>query len=156
MKVVCTNRKAKRDYEILETMEAGMVLTGTEVKSLRAGAAHLKDSYAAVEHGELFLYNAHISPYEQGNRYNHEPERTRKLLMHEREIRRLTGKIKEKGLTLIPLRIYFNDSGKAKAELGLGRGRRSYDKRRAIADRDARREMQRALKEKDRGRGGGR
>jgi len=153
MKTVCTNRKARRDYEILETMEAGIVLRGTEVKSLRAGAAHLKDSYAAVDQGELFLYNAHISPYEQGNRFNHEPERTRKLLMHEREIKRLLGKIREKGLTLVPLRVYFNDKGRAKVELGLAKGRRSYDKRREIADRDARREMQRALREKDRKRG---
>lgn len=147
MKIVCTNRKARRDYEILETMEAGMVLRGTEVKSLRKGGAHLKDAYASVEREELFLHNAHIAPYEMGNRYNHEPLRTRKLLMHAREIRRLLGKIKEKGLTLIPLKMYFNDAGKVKVELGLGKGRRAYDKRRAIADRDAEREMQRALKD---------
>ena len=150
MKIVCTNRKARRDYEILETMEAGMVLQGTEVKSLREGGAHLKDAYASVEREELFLHNAHIAPYEMGNRYNHEPLRTRKLLMHAREIRRLLGKIKEKGLTLIPLKMYFNDAGKVKVELGLGKGRRAYDKRRAIADRDAEREMQRALKDENR------
>jgi SsrA-binding protein len=150
MKIVCTNRKARRDYEILETMEAGIVLRGTEVKSLRAGGAHLKDSYAAVERGELFLYSAHISPYEQGNRFNHEPTRTRKLLLHAREIRRLLGKIKEKGLTLIPLKLYFNDAGKVKVELGLAKGRRAYDKRREIAERDAKREMQRALKDEER------
>ena len=150
MKIICTNRKARRDYEILETMEAGMVLWGTEVKSLRKGGAHLKDSYAAVEREELFLYNAHIAPYEQGNRYNHEPLRTRKLLMHAREIRRLLGKIQEKGLTLIPLKLYFNDAGRVKVELGLARGRRAYDKRREIADRDAKREMRRALKDEER------
>jgi SsrA-binding protein len=149
MKIVCTNRKAMRDYEILEKMEAGIVLQGTEVKSLRSGGAHLKDSYASVENGELFLFSAHISPYKQGNRYNHEPTRTRKLLMHEREIRRLLGKIQEKGLTLIPLKLYFNDSGRIKVELGLARGRRAYDKRREIADRDAKREMRRAQKDEE-------
>ena len=149
MKIICTNRKARHDYEILETMEAGMVLTGTEVKSLRAGAAQLKDAHAAIERDELFLFNAHISPYEQGNRYNHEPTRTRKLLMHEREIRRLIGKVREKGLTLVPLKLYFNDRGKVKVELGLARGKKTYDKRRDIAERDARREMQRARKERD-------
>jgi len=150
MKAICTNRKARRDYEIIETMEAGVVLTGTEVKSLRAGSAHLKDSYAAVERGELFLFNAHISPYRMGNRFNHEPTRTRKLLMHSREIKRLIGKIQEKGLTLVPLKLYFSGAGRVKVELGLARGRRAYDKRRAIADRDAKRELNRALKEKDR------
>ena len=105
MKVVCTNRKARHDYTIIETVEAGIVLTGTEVKSLRAGGAHLKDSYASIENGELFLFASHISPYKQGNRFNHEPERTRKLLMHAKEIRRLVGKTREKGLTLIPLKL---------------------------------------------------
>ena len=150
MKIVCTNRKARRDYEILETMEAGIVLWGTEVKSLRGGGAHLKDSYAAVEREELFLFNAHISPYEMGTRFNHEPTRTRKLLMHAREIKRLLGKIQEKGLTLIPLKLYFNDAGMVKVELGLAKGRRAYDKRHAIAERDAKREMQRALKDEER------
>jgi len=150
MKIVCTNRKARRDYEILETMEAGIVLWGTEVKSLRGGGAHLKDAYASVEQEELFLYNAHIAPYEMGNRFNHEPTRTRKLLMHAREIRRLLGKIQEKGLTLIPLKLYFNDAGMVKVELGLAKGRRAYDKRREIADRDAKRDMERALKDEER------
>ena len=150
MKIICTNRKARRDYEILETMEAGLVLVGTEVKSLREGHAQLKDSFAAIDDGELYLYNAHINPYRMGNRFNHEPTRTRKLLMHEREIRRLIGKIREKGLTLIPLRLYFNDSGRVKVELGLARGKRSYDKRREIAERDAKREMRRAVKDKER------
>jgi SsrA-binding protein len=150
MKIICTNRKARRDYEILETMEAGLVLVGTEVKSLREGQAQLKDSFAAIDDGELYLYNAHINPYRMGNRFNHEPTRTRKLLMHEREIRRLIGKIREKGLTLIPLRLYFNDSGRVKIELGLARGKRSYDKRREIAERDAKREMRRAVRDKER------
>jgi SsrA-binding protein len=149
MKIICTNRKARRDYEILETMEAGIVLVGTEVKSLREGHAQLKDSFGGIDDGELYLYNAHINPYRMGNRFNHEPTRTRKLLMHEREIRRLIGKIQEKGLTLIPLRLYFNDSGKVKVELGLARGKRAYDKRREIAERDAKREMRRAEKEKE-------
>jgi SsrA-binding protein len=149
MKLVCTNRKARRDYQILETMEAGLVLVGTEVKSLRDGQAQLKDSFAGIEEGELYLYNAHINPYRMGNRFNHEPTRTRKLLMHEREIRRLIGKIQEKGLTLIPLRLYFNDSGKVKVELGLARGKKAYDKRRDIAERDAKREMERAVKDKE-------
>lgn len=149
MKLICTNRKARRDYQILETMEAGLVLVGTEVKSLRDGQAQLKDSFAGIEDGELYLYNAHINPYRMGNRFNHEPTRTRKLLMHEREIRRLIGKIQEKGLTLIPLRLYFNDSGKVKAELGLARGKKSFDKRRDIAERDAKREMERAAKDKE-------
>ncbi|MCU0640304.1 MAG: SsrA-binding protein SmpB [Candidatus Krumholzibacteria bacterium] len=150
MKIICTNRKARHDYEILETIEAGMVLRGTEVKSLRAGNAQLKDSYAAIEGNELFLLNAHISPYEMGNRFNHEPTRTRKLLVHAKEIKRLLGKTQEKGLTLVPLKLYFNDAGKVKVELGLARGKKSYDKRRAIADRDAKRELARAVKEKDR------
>jgi SsrA-binding protein len=149
MKIICTNRKARRDYEIIETMEAGIVLVGTEVKALREGHAQLKDSYGGIDDGELYLYNAHINPYRMGNRFNHEPTRTRKLLMHEREIRRLIGKIQEKGLTLIPLRLYFNDSGKVKVELGLARGKRAYDKRREIAERDAKREMRRAEKEKE-------
>ncbi len=150
MKIVCTNRKARYNYTILETMEAGIVLKGTEVKSLRAGTAHLKDSYAAIENNEIYLFSAHISPYKQGNRYNHEPTRTRKLLLHTMEIKRLLGKTREKGLTLVPLKIYFNDAGKVKIQLGLAKGKRSYDKRRSIADRDAKRELARANREKDR------
>jgi SsrA-binding protein len=149
MKLICTNRKARRDYQILETMEAGLVLVGTEVKSLRDGHAQLKDSFAGIDDGELYLYNAHINPYRMGNRFNHEPTRTRKLLMHEREIRRLIGKVQEKGLTLIPLRLYFNDAGKVKVELGLARGKKDYDKRRDIAERDAKRELERAVKDKE-------
>lgn len=149
MKLICTNRKARRDYQILETMEAGLVLVGTEVKSLRDGHAHLKDSFAGIDDGELYLYNAHINPYRMGNRFNHEPTRTRKLLMHEREIRRLIGKIQEKGFTLIPLRLYFNEAGKVKVELGLAKGKRAFDKRRDIAERDAKLEMERAAREKE-------
>ena len=151
MKVITNNRKARHDYQIIETMEAGIVLVGTEVKSLRDGRANLKDSYAAVDREELYLYNAHISHYDKGNRFNHEPTRTRKLLMHAREIKRLIGKTREKGLTLVPLRLYFNDSGVVKIELGLARGKKSYDKRRDIAARDAKRELDRALKDKNRG-----
>lgn len=150
MKVICTNRRARHDYHIVETLEAGLVLKGTEVKSLRNGSAHLKDSYAALEDGELFLFGAHIPPYKEANRFNHEPTRTRKLLVHAKEIKRLVGKTQEKGLTLIPLKLYFNDSGKVKVEIGLARGKRSYDKRRAIAERDADREMSRAIKDKNR------
>nr|WP_027717461.1 SsrA-binding protein SmpB [Desulfovirgula thermocuniculi] len=147
-KVVTVNRRARHDYHILETYEAGIVLTGTEVKSLRAGRANLQDSYARVENGELFLYNMHISPYDQGNRFNHEPKRTRKLLMHKREIMRLLGKSREKGLTLVPLKVYFNERGKAKVELALARGKKAIDKREDIAARDARREIERALRGK--------
>jgi SsrA-binding protein len=149
MKVVCSNRKAKKNYHIDETMEAGISLVGTEVKSLRAGMAHLQDAYAAIEDGELFLHNAHISPYEKGNIYNHEPKRTRKLLMHKKEIRRLYGKVQQKGYTLVPLSFYFNDAGIVKVELGLARGKKAYDKRREIAERDARRDMQREAKYRD-------
>ncbi|MCS5696519.1 SsrA-binding protein SmpB [Desulfofundulus thermocisternus] len=147
-KVVAVNRKARHDYHILETYEAGIALTGTEVKSLRAGRANLQDSFARVENAELFLYNMHISPYDQGNRFNHEPKRTRKLLMHKKEILRLLGKSREKGLALIPLKVYFNDRGKAKVELALARGKKVYDKREDMAARDAKREMERALRGK--------
>lgn len=140
-----TNRKARHEYHIEETYEAGIALSGTEVKSIRAGKANLQDSYARVENGELILYNMHISPYEQGNRFNHEPKRPRKLLMHKREIMRLFGRTREKGLSLIPLKVYFKGSW-VKVELALARGKKKYDKREDIAERDARREMDRALK----------
>ncbi|MCX7779792.1 MAG: SsrA-binding protein SmpB [Negativicutes bacterium] len=149
IKIVAENRKARHDYHIHETYEAGMVLTGTEVKSLRAGRANLKDSYARVDNGELMLHNMHISPYEQGNRFNHEPLRTRKLLMHRYEINKLIGKTKEKGYTLVPLKLYFT-RGKAKLELGLASGKHSYDKRDALAERDAKRDMERALRDRQR------
>lgn len=147
-KVVTVNRKARHDYHILETFEAGIALTGTEVKSLRAGQANLKDSYACVENTELFLRNMHISPFEKGNRFNHDPKRTRKLLMHKREILRLLGRTREKGLALIPLKVYFNERGKVKVELALARGKKVYDKREDMAARDAKREMERAARER--------
>lgn len=146
-KTVAVNRKARRDYQILESFEAGMMLRGTEVKSLRDGHMSLKDSYAKVENGEVFLINAHISPYSHGNVQNHDPLRERKLLLHKSEIRRLTGKTEEKGLTLVPLKVYFV-RGRAKVELGLARGKREYDKREVIKRRDADREVRRELKNK--------
>ncbi|MGB9846242.1 MAG: SsrA-binding protein SmpB [Desulfotomaculales bacterium] len=146
VKVVTVNRKAHHDYYILETFEAGIALTGTEVKSLRAGQANLRDSYARVENAELFLYNMHISPFEKGNRFNHDPKRTRKLLMHRREILRLLHRTREKGLSLIPLKVYFNERGKAKVELALARGKKIYDRREDLAERDAKREMERAVR----------
>lgn len=149
-KLISRNRKAYHDYHIDETYEAGIVLTGTEVKSLRDSRVNLKDSFARVEGGELFLYNMHISPYDQGNRFNHDPLRTRKLLMHKAEITRLAGKVKEKGYTLIPVKIYFK-KGLVKVELALARGKRLYDKRRAIAEREQRREVERNLKDKMQG-----
>lgn len=152
VKIITTNRKARHDYHILETMEAGIVLKGTEVKSLRAGRANLKDSYATVKDEELFLYGMHISPYDFGNIYNHEPTRTRKLLMHKKEIKRLIGKIEERGMTLVPLKLYFS-KGRAKVELGLAKGKRQYDRRADIAKRDADREIKRALKYKHNYRG---
>lgn len=148
--VVATNRKAWHDYHIEETFEAGIVLTGTEVKSLRRGQANLKDSFARVKDGEVFLYNVHISPYEYGNRFNHEPTRTRKLLLHRSEIRRLIGKTREGGVTLVPLRIYFNPAGRAKVELALARGKKQWDKRAALARREEQRQIERALKERQR------
>ncbi len=144
-KVVCKNRRAFHEYEILETVEAGMVLVGTEVKSLREGRVNLKDSYAKLEDGEVYLVEAHISPYSHGNIMNHDPLRPRKLLLHKREIRRLAGKVQERGLTLIPLQIYFK-GGKAKVELALAKGKRLYDKRAAIKKRDERRDLARELK----------
>jgi len=147
IKTVTVNRKARHEYHILETFEAGISLSGTEVKSLRAGKANLQDSFARVETAELMLYNMHISPYEQGNRFNHEPKRTRRLLMHKYEIMRLLGKTREKGLALIPLKVYFKN-GLAKVELALARGKKMYDRRDDIAARDAKREMDRAMKER--------
>lgn len=144
-RVVTENRKARHDYHILETYEAGIVLEGTEVKSLRAGKANLQDSYARVEKGEMLLYNMHVSPYEQGNRFNHEPKRTRKLLLHKQEIKRLHAQTREKGFTLVPLKVYFKN-GRAKVLLGLARGKKLYDKRQDIAARDAKRDMDRALR----------
>ena len=146
-RVVATNRKARHDYHILETYEAGMVLEGSEVKSLRDGKANLKDSYAQVKNEELYLLQMHISPHDKASQFGHDPTRPRKLLMHKREIRRLLGKTVEKGLTLVPLRLYFKGSH-AKVELALVTGKRKYDKRIAIAEREAKRALERAFKEK--------
>ncbi len=143
-KIICVNKRARFDYAIDEVCEAGLVLHGTEVKSLRAGRATLKDAYAEVRDGEMFLLHAHINQYEQANRFNHEPERPRKLLLHKREIHRLAGKTQERGLTLVPTRMYFS-RGKAKVELGLAKGKRQYDKRQDMKRRDAQRDIARAL-----------
>ncbi len=144
LRLVTRNRKAWHNYHILETIEAGLVLVGTEVKSLRQGKCNLLDAYARIVESEVFLENMHISPYDPGHRFNHDPTRTRKLLLHRREIRRLTGKTQEKGLTLIPLKVYFKGRN-AKVELGLARGKRLYDKREAIARRESERELRRSV-----------
>ena len=146
--VAATNRRAYHDYFIEEKFEAGIVLTGTEVKSLRDGRANLQDSYASVKDGEVFLYHCHISPYSHGNLMNHDPLRVRKLLLHKKEINKLLGKTQQKGLTLVPLRIYFSERGKAKVELGLAKGKKQYDRRESIKAREAGREVERAIKER--------
>jgi SsrA-binding protein len=143
-KIIVSNRKARHDYAILDTYEAGIALTGTEVKSLRQGRASLLDAFATIDDGEIFLRNVHIPEYEQGSWTNHEPRRVRKLLLHRDEIERLIGKTKESGLTLVPLAMYFS-AGKVKVEIALARGKRSYDKRQDLAKRDAEREVSRAL-----------
>lgn len=137
---ITQNKKAKFDYEIIETEEAGIVLSGTEVKSCRQGNVTIKDSFAKVENGEVFIYNLHISPYLYGNRFNLDPKRVRKLLLHKYQIKRLIGKTQERGLTLIPLRLYFK-KGKVKVEIALGKGRKIYDKRREILKKEVKREM---------------
>jgi SsrA-binding protein len=143
-KLIAQNRKARHDYAIVETFEAGLVLTGTEVKSLRLGRASLVDGFATIDDGEVYLRNVHIPEYDQGSWTNHEPRRVRKLLLHRGEILRLIGKTKESGLTLVPLSLYFS-AGKAKVEIGLARGKKSYDKRQDLAKRDADREVRKAL-----------
>jgi SsrA-binding protein len=150
-KVVAQNRRARHDYSVEDTYEAGLVLTGTEVKSLRAGRASLVDAYARVRDGEVWLENAHIPEYTLGSWTNHEPRRPRKLLLHRAEIARLIGKTREGGLTLIPLSLYFRD-GRAKVEIALARGRRAYDKRAALAERQASREIARAVGRRAKGR----
>jgi SsrA-binding protein len=145
-RTLVTNRQALHDYLILETVEAGLALVGTEVKSIRAGNANLRDAYARAQDGEIWLWNAHIAPFEQGNRWNHEPRRPRRLLLHTREIGRLAGKAQESGYTLVPLRLYER-RGKLKLELALARGKKQYDKRSAIAERESKREIERAIKE---------
>lgn len=149
-KVIATNRKARHDYSIEDVFEAGVMLTGTEVKSLRLGRASLVDGFATIDDGEIYLRNVHIPEYEQGSWTNHEPRRTRKLLLHKSEIERLIGKTRESGLTLVPLSLYFS-SGKVKVELALARGKRTYDKRQDLARRDADREVQRALGRRSKG-----
>ena len=144
-KLICQNKKARYNYSIEDTYEAGIALMGTEVKSLREGRANLGDSYGKIENGEIFLVDAHISPYNFGNRFNHDPLRTRKLLLHKKEIRRLIGKVQERGFTLIPLRLYFSN-GKAKVELGLGKGKKLFDKRETLKRKTMQREMERGRK----------
>jgi SsrA-binding protein len=146
IRTLVTNRQASHEYHILETVEAGLALQGTEVKSIRAGNVNLRDAYARAENGEIWLWNAHIAPFEQGNRWNHEPRRPRKLLLHTREIGRLAAKATEAGNTLVPLRLY-DKNGQIKLELALGKGKRQYDKRAAIAERESRREIERTIKE---------
>ncbi len=153
VKVVASNRRARHDYEVLETLEAGIALVGTEVKSLRAGQVQLKDAYAKVEDGELWLFNTHVAPYGQADGFGgHEPERRRKLLVHREEVDELAGRTQQQSLTLVPLSLYFRD-GRVKGELALARGRRRYDKRHAIAARDASREAERAMAARRRGNG---
>jgi len=144
-KIICQNKMARLNYSIDDTYEAGMALVGTEVKALRDGRANLKDSYALVQNGEVFLYNMHIGAYTYGNRANHEPLRARKLLLHKREIKRLYGKSQEKGLTLIPIKLYFK-AGKVKVEIGVGKGKKLYDKREDIKKRDDLREVERGVR----------
>ena len=145
-KNVAQNRRARFEYFVLETFEAGIVLTGTEIKSVREGRVNLKDGYAKVEKGEMWLLNVHISPYEKGTHYNHDPVRPRKLLMHRNEIRKIFAALREKGLTLVPLAMYIKDSRYAKVELGLAKGKNLHDKRESMQDRDAVREIARAAR----------
>lgn len=146
-KILANNKKARHDYFIEEVYEAGIALTGTEIKSMRAGKVNLKDSYAKVVDGEIIVYNMHVSPFEQGNRYNVDPLRPRKLLLHRQEIRKLIGYITLKGLTLIPLNVYLNKNGVAKLELAVAKGKKEYDKRDTIAKKDADRKMDQQIKE---------
>lgn len=147
-KMIANNKKARHDYFIEETYEAGIVLTGTEIKSARLGKVSIKESYARIEKEEMMIYGMNISLYEQGNRFNVDPLRPRKLLLHKREIRKLIGATKLKGLTLVPLTMYINEAGLAKLEIALARGKKNYDKRDAIAKRDASRNMERAMKQR--------
>ena len=146
MKLIANNRKAYHDYIILESFEAGIALTGTEIKSIRAGRVNLKEGYARPDGGELWLYNVHISKYDPGSRYNHEPTRNRKLQLHRNQINELAGKAAQKGFTLVPLKLYLNKKGIAKVEIGLARGKKVYDKRETMSQRQADREMERAIK----------
>jgi SsrA-binding protein len=150
MKIVASNRAAYHNYEIVESFEAGIALLGSEVKSIREGRISLKDSYGEVKGGEVFLVNSHISPYEPANRFNHDPLRQRKLLLHRREIKRLIGKIREKGYTLIPTKVLLNEKGRVKIEMSLAKGKRTYQKKEAIKDRELKREIQAELKRRGR------
>jgi len=148
MKIVASNKKAYFNYEIVESMEAGIALLGSEVKSVREGRVSLKDSFAEIKNGEVFLLHMNISPYEQANIFNHDPLREKKLLLHRQEIKRLIGKIREKGYTLIPTKVILNDRGKVKVEISLAKGKRTYEKRRAIKERDLEREVRAELKKR--------
>ncbi|SPF54784.1 SsrA-binding protein [Candidatus Desulfosporosinus infrequens] len=148
IKIVSENRKAFHDYFIQDRVEAGIILTGTEIKSIRNGKVNLKDSYARLNDGEVWVYQMHISPYEQGNRYNHDPLRPRKLLLHRAEINKLVGKIQLQGLTLIPIKIYLKQ-GLAKVELAVGQGKKNYDKRQVLAEREGKRDIERALRDRN-------
>lgn len=144
-KPLAQNRKARHDYEILEAVEAGMVLTGTEIKSIRAGKMNLQDGFVSIKDGEIWLKNSHISPYDHGNLFNHDPLRDRKLLLHRREISKLDQEVRQKGMTIVPLKVYLV-RGRAKILIGLARGKHSYDKRHALKDQQAKRDIERALK----------
>lgn len=143
MKTVAQNKKAFHDYEILDRFEAGLCLLGSEVKSIRAGRVSLKDAYVEIQAGQAYLVRCHVSPYEQAGPFGHEPERRRKLLLHEREIRRLDQKVRERGFSIVPLQLYFNDKGRIKAEIALARGKREYEKKQKLKERDIRREVDR-------------
>ncbi len=145
-KLIENNKKARHDYFFEEIIECGLVLTGTEIKSVRKGGISLRDSFAKVDNGEIFAYNVKISPYEQGNRYNTEPMRPKKLLLHKKEIRKIREKLQQQGMTLVPLTMYINEDGRAKMEIATAKGKKLYDKRQDIAKRDASRKMQRAMK----------
>jgi SsrA-binding protein len=151
-KTIATNRKARHDYTVEDSFEAGIALTGTEIKSVREGSVNLQDAYARIEKGEIWLIGARIAPWAGGNRWNHDPMRDRKLLVHRTHIDQLVGRTKAKGLTMVPLSMYFNDRGKAKVQVGLVRGKKNYDRRRDIAERDARRDMDREIADAVRGR----
>ena len=147
-KLVANNKKARHDYFLEEIIEAGIALTGTEIKSVRAGKVSIKESYAKVDGGELISYGMHISPYKEGNRFNVDPLRPRKLLVHKREIRKMIGATTQQGMTIVPVQMYINEEGRAKVEIALARGKKNYDKRESIAKRDAKRSMERALRKR--------
>ena len=147
-KLVANNKKARHDYFLEEIIEAGIALTGTEIKSVRAGKVSIKESYAKVDGGELIIYGMHISPYKEGNRFNVDPLRPRRLLVHKREIRKMIGATTQQGMTIVPVQMYINEEGRAKVEIALARGKKQYDKRESIAQRDAKRTMERAVRKR--------